>query len=618
MSRKDHDRRGFTWKESFSYWFDNRMAKGSLGLIRTLIIASILLAIVIGFLIVICGFSEECDAASVFWDSIATVINAWMPYYADGSPGYLFLMSVTAIAGVLFTSVLIGIVTSAIEEKIVDLKKGNSRILERDHTVILGFYPGEYTLLRQLILAAAGEPSCVVIADDVERDEMEQSIRDNVDVPKDFRIICRTADIFDPASLEKCSIDTCRNVIVSPTDDTRTIKALLAVSALLQQREGAEARVSAILSSDAYRFPPTVAERCHITALQRNDTLAKMIAHSCTQMGLAETFRQVFNFDGAELYLVDLPEAEGLRFDELTVRLDRAVPVGVAGTEGIRMNPSADTVIHTGEKIVVFAHESRDARLSVTDSEDIPASDAYDTVSDTDHPTDVVILGRNESLSVILRELPENVGRVVRAGKLGTEEERAALERIAAERGMVVVYCDGDMDTEDGLLEIARQGEHIVILNDHDADEEEADLEAIFLLLHLRDLRERFGLQYNITTEMRRENNQNLVSSAYGTDFIVASSMSALLLAQLAESPELLDVFREMLSNEGNELFLKNAGELGCSGSLTVRELRRRALRNGYVLLGYIGGDGESVFDPPLDAVVALQPGDSLIVFGEN
>ena len=243
---------------------------------------------------------------------------------------------------------------------------------------------------------------------------------------------------------------------------------------------------------------------------------------------------------------------------------------------------------------------------------------ALESILFTDHPTDVVILGRNESLSVILRELPENVGRVVRAGKLGTEEERAALERIAAERGMVVVYCDGDMDTEDGLLEIARQGEHIVILNDHDADEEEADLEAIFLLLHLRDLRERFGLQYNITTEMRRENNQNLVSSAYGTDFIVASSMSALLLAQLAESPELLDVFREMLSNEGNELFLKNAGELGCSGSLTVRELRRRALRNGYVLLGYIGGDGESVFDPPLDAVVALQPGDSLIVFGEN
>ncbi|MBO4869245.1 MAG: hypothetical protein J5585_05995, partial [Clostridia bacterium] len=95
--------KSFTLKERFRYWFDNRMTKGSLGLIRVLIIASVILAVLIAGLIILFGFNEEGEVASVFWDSIATVINAWMPSFEDGSPGYLILMSVTAIAGVLFT-----------------------------------------------------------------------------------------------------------------------------------------------------------------------------------------------------------------------------------------------------------------------------------------------------------------------------------------------------------------------------------------------------------------------------------------------------------------------------------------------------------------------------------
>lgn len=114
-------------------------------------------------------------------DSIATLINACLPSFSDGSIGYIILMSIAAIAGVLFTSVLISIITSAIEEKIDNLKKGNSLVLEKNHIVVLGFYLGEYTLLRQLILASAGKPTCVVVAE-----YMEEYIMDNLDIPKNF------------------------------------------------------------------------------------------------------------------------------------------------------------------------------------------------------------------------------------------------------------------------------------------------------------------------------------------------------------------------------------------------------------------------------------------------
>ncbi|MBR6321567.1 MAG: hypothetical protein IKR59_01745, partial [Lachnospiraceae bacterium] len=211
-----------TLKQRFSYWFDNKMSGGSLGLIKLLAIVSLVIIVVIAAAIFIFSAAEERDIGSAFWDSMATVINAWMPSFEDGGPAYLILMAIAAIVGLFITSVLIGIIASAIEEKITSLRRGNSAVLEEGHTVVLGFYPGEYSLLRQLILASADDPVCIVVAEDMQRDEMEQYIADNVEIPKNVRVICRTIDIQDPRMLEKLALSECRSVIISPTDDRRT------------------------------------------------------------------------------------------------------------------------------------------------------------------------------------------------------------------------------------------------------------------------------------------------------------------------------------------------------------------------------------------------------------
>ncbi|MBO7633600.1 MAG: hypothetical protein J6S72_04350, partial [Lachnospiraceae bacterium] len=387
----------FTFRERFRYWFDNRMTKGSLGLIRVLIIASVLLAVLVALLIISCGFAEEGDEAAVIWDSIATVINAWMPSFEDGTPGYILLMAVVAIAGVLFTSVLIGIITSAIEEKIDELKKGNSRVIESGHIVVLGFYPGEYTLIRQLILAAAGKPACIVVAEDMEREEIEQDISENIDVPKNFRIVCRTVDITSPASIEKCSVETSHTVIVSPTDDARTMKAILAVSAILQEKGAADIRINAIVSKSSYSIRPSVAAAHNITTLKTHDILAKMMAHSCTQVGLSGTFREVFDFDGSEFYLMDFDGIAGITFEELAARTEGGTPAGILSEAGIELNPEPGRRIGEGERILVFAPDKDSVhvgpavplnKLSVSDKPPVPAEDEADTI----------IIGHNETL----------------------------------------------------------------------------------------------------------------------------------------------------------------------------------------------------------------------------
>ena len=94
--------------------------------------------------------------------------------------------------------------------------------------------------------------------------------------------------------------------------------------------------------------------------------------------------------------------------------------------------------------------------------------------------------------------------------------------------------------------------------------------------------------------------------------------MSSLILAQLAENPELIDVFREILSNEGSELYLKNAGSMDLVGSFTVRELRDIMLSSRCILLGCLDRDKYSRFNLPLDETVELTEQDCLIVLGED
>lgn len=606
-------------RERFQYWFDNKMTKGSFGLIRILIAFSVLLVLILAGTFIISGLmDEEEDVNFVFWNGLANLINAEIPELRENSTWYTILMAIIAIIGLLFASVLIGIITSAIENKLSELRKGNSIILEKGHIVILGFTPGEYTLIQQLILAAAGKKTCIVIAEEMERDEMEDYIYNNIpDIPENFRIVCRSIDVCDPMSIAKCSIETCRTVIVNPMDDMRTIKVVLAVSTLLQGEEMLGIRVNAIVSKNQYRMPASLAEQYRITTIQTNDTLARMIAHSCTQKGLSDSFNEIFNYEGCEFYVTKVSESEGLSFEDLMYRLDDGVPVGIVKNGNVELNPPANYIIQKEDELIVFEETADSVVLSSNDKPRVIGDNTgFTTANNEKDSQKTVVIGYNETFLIILKELPENVNRVTLVNNFNADKEE--IEIIAKERNMEIEYYYDDISQENNLIRLVRESNHIIILNDHEKDVDEADMEVIFYLLNLRDIRVRLHLDYNVTVEMRREQNQKLVFKDDHIDFLVSSRMTSLILVQLAESPELIEVFKELLSNEGDELYLKNAAEVGCVGDYTGAELRMHALKNNWIMLGYMNKRRESFFNPALNEVISLNEGCSLIVIAKG
>lgn len=596
----------------FRYWFDKQMAKGTAVMIAMLTVLMLIVVLLLAGAIMIAGGGYDGEA---IWTVLSTTINAWMPE-ADEDIWSTVFVSIAAIFGLFFTSFIIGIISSGVEEKLSSLRQGNSVVLENNHIVILGFKQAEYTLIRQLILAIGGDKACIVVADDTDKVEMEEAIRSNVEFPRNIRLICRNTDITAPASLECCSIETASQVIVQPFDDKKTIKTLLAVSSYMKDYSNVKVRITTAITDERLMIPYYTRKKYGFTMLRIREIVARIIAHSCTQNGLSNAFMEVFDFNGNEIYMEKLDGMNGRVFKDILYFADGGVPIGVYRDGDTYLNPDRNFELRDGDELIVFEEKKGDISI-------VSKNYLYESKYETEYVPEplskvkVLIIGSNNKLGMIVDELPGNVDQVILAGVRHKEEKRKMCQAIRDDIEYELV--ERDVMDQAVLEEITADVDQIVVLSDYAYEEEDADLRSMMIIIKLRDIKERWHRDFTITAEMRREDSRNLIGNDDSTDFIVSSNMSAMVLAQIAENDRLYNTFHELLSNEGNEFELKEADFISnCVGiSRNIAEIRRELLHKRCILMGIVSGE-ETVLNPAIDKEMVLGVDDKLIVIAGN
>lgn len=101
---------------------------------------------------------------------------------ADAGWGFRLLMLVVTIGGLIIVASLIGIVCAS-DDKMAQLRKGRSRVIESDHTLILGWSPQLFLLIGEVCRANAGRRRAIVVLADHDKVEMEDAIREKVAAP---------------------------------------------------------------------------------------------------------------------------------------------------------------------------------------------------------------------------------------------------------------------------------------------------------------------------------------------------------------------------------------------------------------------------------------------------
>ncbi len=78
----------------------------------------------------------------------------------------------------LVFAMMIGVISDSIGAKVDELKKGKSKVIETDHTLILGWNEKGLAILRQLALANASEGGMpVVVLCEQSKETMEEMLR---------------------------------------------------------------------------------------------------------------------------------------------------------------------------------------------------------------------------------------------------------------------------------------------------------------------------------------------------------------------------------------------------------------------------------------------------------
>lgn len=602
----------YGFKNYLKYRFDNRMAKGNSGMVKMLLTATLVVVVALSVAITLLTEAEERSFFGSLWDTMASTVNAWMPYSEDGNVGSIVLTALAAVTGLLFTSILIGIITTAIEEKVTGLREGNSVVLENGHVVVLGFTPGEYTLIEQLIAACRGEKQCILIAGDMPRSEMESNIAENVEIPKNIRLICRCVDTGDIVSLGVCSIPDCKTVVVNHSDDVSNLKSALAVRRILSENNNHSVKIISSVSSDSFVVPGQLAKDMNLINIPVNDMIARVIAHSCTETGISAVYTDLFDIDGGNLQIEAFPQTVGKTFGEVLRTMNGAVPLGISSENGERLNPpSMQTVLQT-DKLIVWAEEGRSVSFSEDRFRNIPTLKQASVAEEKK----TVMIGTSKAMKTIVMELPEQPNVLV-AANLSSDAAETLSAFVKERNDIFLEFFDGDVMDDAALTNLLTGAHHVVILSDENDEPARVDTLNILCYLKITEIKKRMDLHFSTTLELHSEKHLQLVDRDADTDFIIAPHIVSMFLSQLTDRPGVIGVFKELLSNRGSEIHLKPASVFGDNGRLSCAEIRAGLLTMHMIFLGYFR-DGEAVMNPEIDTDITLDADTKLIVISEK
>ncbi|KUH40468.1 MULTISPECIES: CASTOR/POLLUX-related putative ion channel [Streptomyces] len=585
------------WAQRAVYWFDNTLAGGTYVLVGWLVVACLSVVLPVSAVLV---WTDGRAPASLsgklaeVWRSTGQTLRLG----GEVGPAPRIALSVLlALVTLLYVSTLVSLITTGISERLLALRRGRSPVLERRHAVVLGWSEQVFTVVSELVRANANQRrAAVAVLADRGKTEMQDALDAKVGPTGRTRLICRSGRLTDPDDLTRVGPATADSVIVlprdSPSEDGEVVKTLLALRAAVGDDSGV--RVVAAVRDDRYRLAATLAAGPDAAVLEIDDITARLVARAARQPGLSLVHQELLDFEGVEFYTVDEPALLGRPFGETLLAHASSCVVGLVRDGGaLALNPSPDTVLGPGDRLVVIAEDDDTTVLSDVCAAVDPAV-IVDRPPVTARPERILLLGWNRRATRIVTQLARYTppGSVLDVVADGGKPTAAAVRSAAAEAApsLAVLLRRGDPtrpETLDGV-DAASYDSVIVLGPDHRPGHDEPDDRTLVTLLLLRAIERASGREIPVVTEMTDDRNRVLAPVSAGSDFIVSGKLVGLLMSQISQNRHLAGVFEELFSPDGNGLHLRPAGHYvrpGCETAFaTVVESARR---RGECAVGY-------------------------------
>lgn len=610
------------------YRFDNLMSKGLLSLIGLLTLVTAVFVLLMTLLVMIFS-SYPVQGESVgemIWFSLMHALDPGTVVGAEGL-AYRAIMLTTTFGGLVFLAGLIGIVSGAFDTKVEELRKGRSRVIESDHTLILGWNSRVFSLVREVSLAnLSRKRATIVILAAGDKVEMEDAIKEQVGKIGKTKVIVRSGDPMSLADLEIASHATARSIIILAADETDNADLVTMKTALAlvnnPNRPEREYHIVAELQEIENLERAKLVSASEVKWILAGDVMSRIMVQTSRQSGLSQIFLDLLDFDGDEIYFTQRPQLVGKSYLQAQHEFSNATLIGVLRDGEVALNPARTMKIKDGDQLIVIAPD--DSLIRTSDSYAFDKTAISNSKIAAPKPEKALILGQNQNLPVILSELEQYVAR----GSSVTLVSDQPKMTLSTSEKVKLTFVSGDPTSRAVLDRVKVQSfDHIIVLANRELSAEESDAITLITLLQLRAIAAKSGKSFNIVTEMLDDKNRQLAESAEADDFIVSDQLIGLMMSQISENPDLADVFGYLFSSEGSEISLHPASwyvKLGETVDMHV--LIEAAAKRGETAIGYRKAELESsqqnaygvALNPEKVRRFKLVEGDKVIVLAEG
>jgi voltage-gated potassium channel Kch len=634
------------------------MSRGTVALVAALFAVTCLVVLIATLIMVFArlrplGGSETMVFPEALWQVLMRTIDTGTTAGDVGWSARILGLLIT-LGGIFIASALIGILANGLDNRLGELRRGRSRVIETGHTVVLGWSPQVFSIIAELALANrhlrtdrgasdARRNACLAILADKDKVEMEEEIRTKVPDTSGTRVVCRSGNPLDLDDLQIVSPDTARAIIVvSPGGAFPDLPVGKTLMALAKDRERRTNRYHIVAAAHKLTNLQILrmigGDEAQVFAV--DNLISRLIAQTCRQSGLSVVYSELFSFEGAAIYFRELPELAGSTYGEALFRFPSATLIGLQYRDGrVQVNPPMETAIQGGDKVIAIA--ANETTIQLLTSSGHGQSEAADYGIDADNIREgessqpplerLLILGWNRRGPVILEQLgyymPEGSQVLVLAP---VDPQQMQADCAVSQSGRMQVAFEMGNPTDRPTLErlVDRGYQYVVILSPADApDVQIADATTIICLLHLRDIARQTGQTPAIVSEILDVRNRDLAEVTSADDVIISERLVALALTQIAENKAVVLVFVEFLNPGGPEIYLKPAqGYISTGRPVNFYTVIEAARRKGQTAIGYRllaeAGEPERAFgvylNPDKAAQFTLAENDRIIVLAEE
>jgi len=624
-----------TLQQRLRYRVDNALARGLWVVLLWLAGLTAVFVSLVAFAIWISGVGPG-DSGTSFGDGIWLAITRSLdPGTFSGDEGSRFrlVMLLVTIIGIFLGATIIGLISSSIDSRLEELRRGRSLVVEQGHTLIIGYSDKLPVIISELVEANRSERGrAVVVLTSRDTVEVTQEIRRDVKDLATTRLVVRSGTPTRLNDLARVSPQTAKAAIVLSEEGSESAAEVVKVVLGLHRLIGTDGTCTIVAELDNTDIADGLRDAIGegLITVTPSQVVARITAQVSRASGLGAIYQEVLDFDGDELYAKPIPASlHGMCFGQLVMASSLSTIIGIRKLDGrVFVNPPPDTPIESGDLAIAIAEDDSIFTLDrVPEPWQVPDDRAWKPLPVRTERA--LIIGWSQLAPLIIRELETHVARgselviLIDEASHEIDDVMADLRRLDLANQVVSVRT-GDPISRGSVNAVLEEGpyDHVMLLCDRENfGVDQADARVLLTLMQVRT--SDHPAQGNVVAELLDPNDVELATQGDRDDFIVSQRLISLLLAQLSQSPHLVDVFDDLFDSEGTAIALHPASRYLPVGQATFNDVVAAVRSWGVVAIGYRSAaasgrpdclPGGVRVNPSKDEVIHLGDGDQIVV----